>query len=391
VGIKLLDSDGNSLPAAEYSEIDGPVPRASFIVPAGTYYVVAEAHYNGWPRPELGEPLRSRNLTLRVDAIVPADLSTTMQALASWIDQVGLGELLEISEALDLRESARNLPGATKRLASYAVQVAKYRAKAVSRDLRVSKNKPLTGDNGIAWPAGVEKRDRPVLVIKFNVKVDDRWTFGATEDAFERAHGTSMWSRLLQRVSALESVSARRIVMVAPVWCDAHLVFVTAAGEARRHGETCMSASSSAPLFSAAFLADTANVSLSKLSPSLGMAAPIFLRQVFASSPGSLEFLTTDEDFVEIIVRGLRGRVVQGGTDWERLQLTLALTGAKDSPTLRVTADGDLASGIGSYPPDSSFTRSMEPQYKGQLSDFAKKLANDLRNYLIQGSKGGKP
>lgn len=179
--------------------------------------------------------------------------------------------------------------------------------------------------------------------------------------------------------------------MVAPVPCDADLVFSTAAGEARRHGQACASASSSAPLFSAASLADTANVSLSKLSPSLGVAAPIFLRQVFASSPGSLEFLTTDKDFVEVIVRGLRGRVVQGGTDWERLQLTVALTGAKNSPTLRVTADGDLASGIGSYPLDSSFTRSTEPQYKGQLSDFAKKFANDLRNYLIQGSQGGKP
>ena len=392
VGIELRDASGTRLPATEY-QAGGPAPKASYIVPAGTYHVVAEAHYNGWPSPELSEPLRSRELTLRVDDIVPADLPTTMQSLASWMEQVGLGGLLWASEVLDLRAPAGSLPRAIDRLAPYAVHVAGYRTKelmARGTELDRTANAPAVSGGSVNWPSGSEERDRPLLVIKFDVKADNRWAFRATESAFALAHGTSMWSRLLQRASALHGVSARRIVMVAPVPCDPHLVFLTSGGDARRHGQTCLSASSSAPLFSAASLADTANVSARGLPSSLSVAAPTFLRQMFSTSSANLEFLTTDDDFVEVVVRGLRGHVIQGGSDWEKLQLQLALTGGKVSPTLRVTADGDLSSGIGGYPPDSSFTRSMEPQYKGPLSDFAKKLANDLRSHLVQGPQGEK-
>lgn len=79
---------------------------------------------------------------------------------------------------------------------------------------------------------------------------------------------------------------------------------------------------------------------------------------------------------VEFKVRGLRGCIITGGRLWELIQITFTRFG-NDSSRISVIVDGWTAPGF-LYPADSQFTRSMEPEYAGSVSDFARMLASDF-------------
>ena len=83
---------------------------------------------------------------------------------------------------------------------------------------------------------------------------------------------------------------------------------------------------------------------------------------------------------VEFKVRGLRGCIITGGRSWELIQVTFTPVG-HNPPQISVTLDAWLASGF-IYPPDSQFTKSMEPESSGSLTDFARKLASDFSSYI---------
>jgi hypothetical protein len=98
---------------------------------------------------------------------------------------------------------------------------------------------------------------------------------------------------------------------------------------------------------------------------------------------GEPERLTSLSDSVEYIVRGLRGYVVRGNNQWEKLQVTFTLT---RNGEVAVSVDGWLASGF-QYPSDTQFTTSMETTFPDDLHMFTEKLAGDFHNYLIQNAR----
>jgi hypothetical protein len=127
------------------------------------------------------------------------------------------------------------------------------------------------------------------------------------------------------------------------------------------------------------------------LNLNLAEITPKFLQKFFVGTDAYFDFLTTEDEHVEVIVRGLRGYVVRGGRDWEKLQLTFSLTrtASGSSPTLRVTADGHLSSGIGSYPSDTQFeNRSIAT---GGLTEISKRVANELRNFVLHSQRKTSP
>ncbi|MBU0756417.1 MAG: hypothetical protein KJ645_14840 [Planctomycetes bacterium] len=91
-----------------------------------------------------------------------------------------------------------------------------------------------------------------------------------------------------------------------------------------------------------------------------------------------------DDSYYEVIVRGVRGWVIKGSKQWEKVQISFALLGNKD-PKIRIFTDGTLASGMGDKtPPDSKFTYSMEPEYATNLTTFSQATLDDFVN-----SQGG--
>jgi len=322
-------------------------------------------------------------------------LPESLKALDSWLTDVGLDELLEIIEFADLQNPQRGLPRANQRLATFAAQVASYKARSSEPDPEsyYEQEKRLTkqiaaGEN-IHWPTGLKETERPRFIILFRPKQGGD-EFDATENAFLKAHKVSLWIRIFQKISALEGISARSIVAYVPVWCSANLVYLDAGHDAYRHGSVCTSASSSVPLGTTVKVASGATpwfrFGFTSSAESLSDAVRTVISSLTSAGGAGLDFLSTESDFVEVTVRGIRGQVIRGGRDWERLQITAAITGGGNNNrrTLRVTVDGRVASGLGGYPPDSQFTRDMEPQYSMNLTEYTKRLANALRDRLTQ-------
>jgi hypothetical protein len=388
--INIRTTDQRIISPVESSSSEDEHRRASFVLSPDVYFLEVEAPSNSWPSPALEEPLRSANLTLHIDEMINQNLPNSMKALESWLTDIGLDKILEITEFADLHNTQRGLPRANKRLATFAAQVAQIRAGSGEATFEQQADDSLAEQIGaggkIAWPSGLKEVEQPSLVISFQPK-QNRHDFSASESVFWKQHNIGLWDRIFQKISAVEGISARRIVAYIPIWCSAQLVYLDNTDHfADRHGWECMSASTSIPL---GITANAGSSGVSKISSSprsLGDTLPNFLPLFMSSGGVNLEFLTAEPDFVEVLVRGVRGQVIRGGRDWERLQLTIAVTGGGNNHQLilRVTVDGRIASGLGGYPQDSQFTRDMEPQYSMNLTEYAKRLASALRDRLLQ-------
>jgi len=391
MSVNVLDIDGNPALETDSNEYDDVRKFATYILAPGAYFVVADGTYNGWPSPLLQEPILSRRIGLHVDALSPYVAPASMDALSHWLHATGLDGLIQFNELVDFRNARRNVPDAYRRLFSLAADVAYRRTQKrtcaqSASDCEVDDDflhrpdaKSFVDGADLAWPAGSILEDRPALLVKFSVKKDRNFV-RATEAAFEKEHGVSLWHRLLQKIGHLETVSAKRIVVLAPVWCDGSLVYLDG-DSAYRHGPICLSGSSAVPLSLDTSVNSSVSATLSGKRRNLSDSLPVFLKQFFNNNDVRYDYLAQDPDYVEVIIRGLRGQIISGGKDWEKFLLTVSITGA-DPRMLRATVDGQLASGIGTYPADTQFTRDMDTQFKGNVNEYSKKLIVGLRKFL---------
>jgi hypothetical protein len=374
-----IPSSGESSIRAFVSDFSGnridPVAESTFVLAPGRYIAGLELPSNSWPSPLLPARYSEAQVAVRIADLVTEELPSTMQQFAKWTLETGLSEYFDVVESFDARKGKEsfNLPNAEQRLMPFAFEVGVARTSEKERGLPARTKQT-------AWPTSVRAIDRPELVIHLRPKVK-RGQFDALETEWDR-QGTSVWNRILQKISLLENLSANKIVVFIPVLCDGHLVYLDSERQAYRHGLTCVSASSAVPLNTVLKLGSTAAYVSPALKRGLATAVPGFLGS-FLPQGATWDVLSSEADFVEVIVRGIKGYVIAGGKDWEKLQLTVSLTGlAGQSPTLRATADGQLASGLGTYPSDTQFTRDMEPMHAGALTNYAKIFVNRLRNAL---------
>ncbi|WP_315783913.1 MULTISPECIES: hypothetical protein [unclassified Bradyrhizobium] len=94
---------------------------------------------------------------------------------------------------------------------------------------------------------------------------------------------------------------------------------------------------------------------------------------------GSVTLVEQDSDYLEMVSRGMRGVVILGSSEWERLQITITLSNAAAGRRLRIQVDGSLGSGINPPSTDQGYDRDMEPKYSRPLEDFARQLATLIR------------
>jgi hypothetical protein len=352
-----------------------PVAESTFVLAPGRYIAGLELPSNSWPSPLLPARYSQAQVAVRIADLVTQELPSTMQQFANWTLETGLSEYFDVVESFDARKGGEsfNLPNAEQRLMPLAIEVGVARTSGKERELPARTKQT-------AWPTSVRAIDRPELVIHLRPKVK-RGQFGALETTWDW-QGTPVWNRILQKISLLENLSANKIVVFIPVLCDGDLVYLDSKRQAHRRGYICASASSAVPLKTELKLGRTAAYASPALKRGLATAVPSFLGS-FLPQGATWDVLSSETDFVEVIVRGIKGYVIAGGKDWEKLQLTVSLTGlAGQSPTLRATADGQLASGLGTYPSDTQFTRDMEPMHAGALTNYAKIFVNRLRNAL---------
>ena len=94
----------------------------------------------------------------------------------------------------------------------------------------------------------------------------------------------------------------------------------------------------------------------------------------FGNRGGKVTVVEVDDDYLELVIRGLRGIVIPGNNEWERVQVVITLSKVSSGRRLRIQVDGSLASRINPPATDQSYDRDMEPRYSGALGDFAREL-----------------
>ena len=106
-----------------------------------------------------------------------------------------------------------------------------------------------------------------------------------------------------------------------------------------------------------------------------------YLETRIITAGGNVKYLYRDESYVEALVTDLRGWVIDGSNQWEKVQISFALLGASKARRIRIFVDGMLASGLGnSAPPDTRFVYSMEPEHSLALTNFSQAMLDEFVN-----------
>ncbi|WP_244808735.1 hypothetical protein [Caballeronia zhejiangensis] len=219
-------------------------------------------------------------------------------------------------------------------------------------------------------------------IISVYVDIKEDYAFLVVD--FERQYGTSIWERIIQKTASLLQVASTQVVIHAQYGCLEGVAYRVPRKIASMHWlSACGGASGSAPLRTANHAAISGKEALSASTVRLNTKIISFLAGELGTADNNITRLSLTPDYVEVIVRGLKGRVIHGGKQWERLQITVFITEAENhGVTLRAIVDGRLASGLGAYPADSQFTQDMEPAYSEDLSNFTKQLTTSIRDYI---------
>jgi hypothetical protein len=175
------------------------------------------------------------------------------------------------------------------------------------------------------------------------------------------------------------------MVIEVPVYCAGSIAAEIEPGIFRRIGGECMSASAGIdlPTDFHPFTTVAQNQDVPVSPRDFPTAVSRYMLATFTGRDVHCTYLTIEDSYVQSIIRGLRGRVIQGGRYWERVQISFARLQSKDKEHIRVLADGMLATGVGEYPPDSQFTRAMEPEYSAALTEYTAQIANGFRDFLM--------
>ena len=193
----------------------------------------------------------------------------------------------------------------------------------------------------------------------------------------------SFWQRVIEKVSLTTGISAHEIVAVAPVPCFGDIVAEVSGNFDRFLRQYCLGTSAGVdlPVDFRPWVTVAQNQQVASIQESFPTAISRYLATTFGGAE-RISYLTREDSYVQAIIRGLKGRVIRGGRYWERLDISFALLQSKASARVRVMIDGVLAAGVGSYPPDSQFTRNMEPEYAASLTEYTAQMADGLREFL---------
>ena len=207
------------------------------------------------------------------------------------------------------------------------------------------------------------------------------------EKQFMETAGLPLWQRVLQKISLTENILTKDIVIDMPVWCSGGLIYEFEPGSVGRTGLECLMASSKIemPNILTSRLGRAEEKTLNFREIDLSKEVKAFLPNFILDPNAHFDYQETTSSYVEVLVRGIRGQVINGGRDWEKLQIVFHLNSlGRASSTMRVFVDGQIASGIGAYPPDAQFTRSMEPTHSENLTQYAKKLTDQFKDRLAR-------
>jgi hypothetical protein len=306
------------------------------------------------------------------EAILPP-IPEQAKAMRTWITENGLGDILMLSgyyqfDELSYHQDFKSLfnyspPKQTKHAFSAIMGVLD------SHDPRY-KRVEFTNRNR-----------RPHIYVEFETR-QGYYTFGAFQKNFEDQYRQRLKDKLVSVVAGFAHTS-RLNVMVAiagNLWGQWYISTTEGTGLDGMWKFDLTSAAASIAVPSSfvpiekEFVAGTPEKHTESLSR--------FLNTYYSAKGGKVTVLENTARYLELIVRGLKGEVVKGGAQWERLSLAISVSSTgSDREEVRTITEGFLASGFG-YPPDDSFTQSMEPAHTRDLHEYTKALLSRIVEFI---------
>ena len=372
-GVRILDSEGRSYdPEKLIRENESLFLELYLLLPPGSYLVEIIGRWN-WGASTIPQSEKGRSYAAEVLELIGAPLRTELLPLQTWFEGIkvaGCFEVLYLSEYSDLTESDTHML-----YELFAIGAERRKAKT---NLPPLSEKPAAGYS-VTW---LKDHDIPryLLRLRANMGAAGQEDF---EKKFADQQGVSFWQRVIEKVSLTTGISAHEIAAVAPVPCFGDIVAEVSGNFYRFLRWGCLAPSAGVDLpvdfHPRVMLAQDRQVA--SIQDDFPTAIGRYLETTFGGT-ASISYLTREDSYVQAIIRGLKGRVIHGGRYWERLNVSFALLQPRASARVRVLIDGVLAAGVGDYPPDSQFTRNMEPEYAASLTEFTAQMADGLREFL---------
>ncbi len=351
------------------------------IVEPGPHTLVLDRQFSSSMDMEKARPISTAVSVVRIS---PEPVPAAAQPVVNWLEATGLSRYLRFVDLYIPKPGpARECPTSPFDVYERAL----YEAARIQAERRPKAVEGAQVTNPCDRSKATIVLQQP-FVPRVHVVMQnrlERFDLNKMEEEFAEKAGATVWDRIFAKLGSSLQISPSQMSMHVPVWCDASTVF-SVDGRARRYGSVCMSGGASSAVFGIPVVATTARATSVQAVARIGAPIVDFLKAYYAPRGGNLTFLEQGDNYVEAIVRGLKGEVLAGGSDWERLQVIVFLvSGGQAQATLRTTIDGRIASGLGGYPADSNFITDMEPRYGGALSEYARRLLNEIQKALQLG------
>lgn len=341
--------------------------EVAFTLDAGRYVLRLTVSQNQSPTTALPAPLVAEQPALSVLEVAPTPVPAALAHLDAWLGASGLAGKVQVVHAFSTDGAlGADVPAALQdEYRERLAEVGRARADA---------------------PGAEQPPDAvPTTLIRLRARMT-RSELRAVERGFEERAGIPLWLRVFQKINLGGHLHARNVLIWMPVPCSGGSIYQTAPGVVRRIGPECTAATAAADLPAGVIDDVLTGTSAASPSPEIDLATEVdaFLPERFTIGEPRFEYLEKSGAYVEVLVKGLRGEVIDGGGFWERIQLSFFVTGSEETRRLRVFVDGRLASGLGGYPPDTQFTMDMEPDHAESLDVFARALVVALRDHIVR-------
>ncbi len=337
--------------------------QSAYIISPGTYNFIIEAGINGQASESVSQG-QTYSLSLQLSKQHTIQELPWVAHFNKWLSSIDLQEELWIAGAIEGPKFDRygsylqDVDQDIARMEAERQPDFEYRRFNLEERLERLRNQKFFDD---------------VLFIVFDTTLS-RWKMSSLEDKFRNTHGVTFWDKAFQKISLFTGVPTRRIFAIVDVWCGSRSIKQIVPGFVDRYGQECISASAAqpAPDWITDHVASPATNDEIEDPIIFSKSVESFLDAEMISLGGRISYLERGETYIEAIVGGVRGWVIDGGQEWERVQISFALLGS-ERRTIRIFVDGMLASGIGpDPPPESKFTYSMEPEHALALSNHAR-------------------
>lgn len=215
---------------------------------------------------------------------------------------------------------------------------------------------------------------------------DDGWK--RLNSSFKTAHGITLDERLLFKLSHMLQTRVGDVRISMETYCKSWQSQFIEDQVRQVSGEACMMAGASTLITKevSKSLKDTSIPSSSRPINGIisnGDEIIKFLESKYKVEGAVVKKLSSEQNYAEVIIEGLRGKVIEQQKNWERLQVSFIVSANEKGQEVRLLLDGQYAAGL-NQPPISGYS-DMEPTYSKALQLYAASLLASLKDHVTTG------